>query len=96
MSGTRRADELPLPGGDFRLFVTRLSFQGILALGLLENPLTGTKRFDAGSARMVIDDLRTLREKVRGNLDEDEEAHLDKVIDDLEHAWSRVQPPPGA
>lgn len=96
MTDTRRADEMPLPGGDFRLFVTRLSFQGMLALGLLENPLTGTKRFDAGNARMVIDDLRTLRVKVRGNLDPDEEAHLDKVIEDLELVWSRVNPEPDA
>ena len=41
---TRRAEELPLPGGEFRLFVTRLSFQGLLSCGLLENPVTGTKQ----------------------------------------------------
>ncbi|MEZ6019135.1 MAG: hypothetical protein R3F17_03270 [Planctomycetota bacterium] len=34
----RTAADMPLPGGDFRLFLTRLSIQGFLACGLLETP----------------------------------------------------------
>jgi len=83
--------DLPLPGGDFRLFVTRLSIQAMLALGLLENPLTNTKQRNLDGARMVLDDLSMLREKTLGNLESDEAAHLDKVIRDLEHAFASLE-----
>ena len=87
----RRADELPLPGGEFRLFVTRLSFQCMLSLGLLENPLTQTRTVNLPNARMILDDLVMLREKTVGNLDSDEEAHLDKTIADLGHQYEAVE-----
>jgi hypothetical protein len=80
---TRRASDVPLPGGDFRLFVTRLSFQAMIALGLLENPLTKRKNVNLHGARMIVDDLEMLRDKTFGNLDDDESAYLDKIIADL-------------
>lgn len=86
----RKASDVPLPGGDFRLFVTRLSFQAMLSLGLIENPLTGTKQVNAASARMLVDDLRMLIEKTRGNLEPDEEAYLEKVAGDLERHFELV------
>lgn len=92
MSGeTRRADDVPLPGGDFRLFITRLSFQGLLSLGLLENPVTNTKQKNLPGAKMILDDLKILREKTTGNLDPEEDAHLNKVISDLEHAYAQAE-----
>jgi hypothetical protein len=87
---TRRASEVPLPGGDFRLFVTRLSFQAMLSLGMIENPLTRTKRVDKSSAKMLIEDLSMLREKTFGNLDDDEAAYLDKILGDLRHHFARL------
>ena len=90
MTGERTAGDAPLPGGDFRLFVTRLSLQGMLAMGLLENPLTGTKATNLPNARMVIDDLRMLQEKTFGNLDEEEQQFLDKVVADLRRAYAQV------
>ena len=84
------AADLPLPGGDFRLFVTRLSFQGMISLGLLENPVTGRKDLHLPQARMVIDDLAMLLEKTEGNLESDEQAHLEKVVGDLRVMLERV------
>jgi len=86
----RRASEAPLPGGNFRLFTTRLSFQAMISLGLLENPLTKTRRVDLDSARMLIEDLKMLRDKTCGNLEEDEEAQLEKSVHDLEFALAKV------
>jgi len=94
MAGERMASEAPLPGGNFRLFTTRLSFQTMISLGLLENPITRTRRVDLDSARMLIEDLRMLSEKTRGNLDADEEAQLEKSVHDLEHAYERVRGAP--
>jgi hypothetical protein len=91
MTGAPRgADEVPLPGGDFRLFVTRLSLQGMLSMGLLENPLTGSKAVNLPNARMVVDDLRMLQEKTFGNLDDEERAFLDKVVADLRRAYAQT------
>lgn len=87
---TRAAEDMPLPGGDFRLFVTRLSFQGMLSLGLMENPVTGTKQVNLPQARMVLDDLVMLRGKTAGNLEPDEEAYIAKVVGDLEHMFAQV------
>lgn len=86
----RRASEVPLPGGDFRLFVTRLSFQAMMSLGLIDNPLSGGKAVNLANARMLLDDLEMLRDKTFGNLDDDEVAYLDKVISDLRHHAQRL------
>ncbi|MEL6713925.1 MAG: DUF1844 domain-containing protein, partial [Planctomycetota bacterium] len=68
----RTAGDVPLPGGEFRLFVTRLAYQLMMSCGLLENPVTGTKQVNADNARMLLADLAMLREKTDGNLDPDE------------------------
>lgn len=86
----RTAEDLPLPGGDFRLFITRLSFQSMLSLGLLENPLTKERQLNLAGAQMMLEDLMMLRDYTRGNLAEQEAEHLDKVISDLEHAFKKV------
>ena len=90
MAGARKAGDAPLPGGNFGLFTTRLSFQAMISLGLLENPLTKSRRVDLDSARMLIADLKMLRDKTRGNLEEDEEAQLEKSLRDLEFALARI------
>jgi len=90
MSEQRTAEDLPLPGGDFRLFITRLSFQAMLSLGLLENPITGTKQVNEAGARMIVDDLVMLQDATRGNITPDEAAHLDKVVSDLTVALSKL------
>ena len=87
----RTAEDLPLPGGDFRLFITRLSFQGMLFLGLLENPVTGTRKVDLDQARMIVADLAMLLDRTQGNLDADEEEHLRKVVLDLQGMLAQAE-----
>ena len=77
------AADMPLPGGDFLLFITRLSIQGFLACGALENPITKRKDVNPPGARMVLADLEMLREKTSGNLETDEANSLNKAIEDL-------------
>ncbi len=79
----RVAEDVPLPGGNFRLFIQRLAYQGLMNLGLIENPMTKAVRVDLDHAGMLIDDLSMIEEKTQGNLDEEEQAHLTKVISDL-------------
>lgn len=78
------ASEAALPGGDFRLLVQKLGYQALISLGILDNPLTRTRQTNVEQARGVIDDIRMLREKTRGNLEAEEEAHLADVIVNLE------------
>lgn len=91
MSLERRAADVPLPGGNFRLFVTRLGYQTLMALGLVENPLTGTQEPNLGNARMLVDDLAMLHAKTEGNLEPDEQMHLDKLLGDLRQALRRAE-----
>ncbi len=90
-SNPRTAEDMPLPGGDFRLFITRLSFQGMLFMGLLENPVTGARKVDLDQARMILADLAMLLDRTQGNLDADEEQHLRKVIGDLGSMLEKVE-----
>ena len=87
---TRRAEDLPLPGGNFTLFVQKLGYQALIALGVLENPLTKDRQTNLGHAQMVIDDLMMLRDKTRANLEPDESAHLERVIGDLQQHYVRL------
>lgn len=85
------AEPEPLPGGDFRLFVQRLGYQALISLGILENPVTGSKSVHQAHAEALLADLRMLRAKTSGNLEPDEQAHLDKVISDLGRAFGRLR-----
>jgi len=83
----RRAEDLPLPGGNFTLFVQKLGYQALITLGVVENPLTRTKEPNLGHAQGVIDDLMMLRDRTKGNLAADEERHLNQVIGDLQRHY---------
>lgn len=91
MTEARRAEDVPLPGGDFRLFLTRLAYQGMLACGLIENPLTGSRQSNPAGARMVLDDVEMLLEKTQGNLTLDEHEHLRKVHSDLTRLVQKLE-----
>jgi hypothetical protein len=78
------SDAPPLPGGDFKLFLTRLGFQALLALGLVENPVTGQSRRDLAQARALLADLKMLAYKTEGNLDLDEIEALTRLVRELE------------
>jgi len=86
----RTAADMPLPGGDFRLFLTRLSLQGFLACGLVENPITGKAEVNPPTAHMVLDDLKMLLEKTQGNLEIGEVETLKKAIEDMGQAVANM------
>ena len=79
------AENVPLPGGNFRLFVQKLTYQALMSMGIVENPLTKKKECNLSHAQTVIDDLMMLRDKTEGNLESDEAEHIQKVVHDLQH-----------
>lgn len=89
--GPRTAQDMPLPGGDFRLFVQKLAYQALIGLGVLDNPLTGQRSQRSSEARSVIDDLLMLRDKCRGNLEEEEDEHLNSILAKLEQHYAELE-----
>ena len=79
----RSAKDLPLPGGSFRLLIQKLGYQAMMGLGVVDNPITQSREVNVDQARMVIDDLRMLAEKTQGNLDEEEDQHLQGMLGEL-------------
>ena len=89
------AEELSLPGGDFRLFVQKLGYQALLSMGILENPITKTKQVNLPQAQVVIDDLSMLVEKTVGNLEDEEKDHIDRILDNLKRQYVELAQQPG-
>lgn len=89
----RTAADMPLPGGDFTLFITRLNIHGLMSLGLMQNPLTGESHVNLDQARMLVLDLEMLQAKTVGNLTEFETSQLNKVASDLRHAYEQRATP---
>jgi len=82
-SQTSDSESQALPGGSFRLLIQKLAYQAMMGLGVVENPLTRERNLNLDQARMVIDDLRMLREKTSGNLDAEEQEHLEGILNEL-------------
>jgi hypothetical protein len=71
----------PIP--DFKFFVSTLSLQASIFLGLIENPVTNQKEEDLSQAKFIIDTLDMLREKTKGNLNEEEGTFFENVLYEL-------------
>jgi hypothetical protein len=73
-----------LPKIDFSTFLLSLSTSVLYQLGLVPDPLTGRNAEpDKMLARQTIDTIELLREKTRGNLEEDEEKLFDSLLYEL-------------
>ncbi|MEO0293109.1 MAG: DUF1844 domain-containing protein [candidate division WOR-3 bacterium] len=68
----------------FSSIVMRMATGAYISLGLVEDPLTGKKEKDLETSRYLIDSLRILRDKTKGNLTKEEEGYLKNIIQDLE------------
>lgn len=84
------ASDLPLKGGNFQLFVQRLGYQALINLGVLENPITREKTINLEHAEAVLQDLNMIADKTRGNLAEEEEEHLTRVLDQLKGRFQEL------
>ncbi len=68
---------------NFSMFLISLSTQALAALGEMADPVTGKNQRDLDAARQLIDILGVLREKTRGNLDQEENNLLEAILFDL-------------
>ncbi|MGZ4886523.1 MAG: DUF1844 domain-containing protein [Candidatus Aminicenantales bacterium] len=84
----------PAPGGtpflpplDFSSIVILLYFPTLIQLGLMEDPGTGQLGEDLVLAKRNIDLLDLLRDRTKGNLEEEEGKFLEGVLNQLKMAY---------
>ena len=67
----------------FVQFIGQLNLQAQIALGIIQNPVTGKYERNLEVAKYHIDILGMLEEKTKGNLSKEEENYLKTVLTDL-------------
>ncbi len=67
------------PEADLSGFISGLGMEALIALGEIPNPFTKKKNKELEQAKYIIDTIRLLREKTKGNLTTQE----DNLINDL-------------
>lgn len=87
----RRAADLPLPGGNFQLFIQKLAYQALMNLGVVEHPAHGAQHVDLDQARSLLEDLAMLADKTRGNLEDEEQSFLDGALDQLRQRFQELR-----
>jgi hypothetical protein len=73
----------PRPPIDFPAYVLSYYAQGMVLLGEVPNPDTNKKEEDVEAARNIIDILSMLEQRTKGNLTNDEQQLLEKVLYEL-------------
>jgi hypothetical protein len=68
---------------NFSTFVISLSTQALVHLGEVANPVSGKIERDLPVAKQMIDILALLKDKTRGNLNENEERLIEEILYDL-------------
>ncbi|MCK4994181.1 MAG: DUF1844 domain-containing protein [Candidatus Omnitrophica bacterium] len=72
-----------MPPVDFNLFVSSLGMQALMALGDIENPMTGSKDIQLPQGKYLIDTLEMLQVKTKGNLDSAEDNMIETMLYEL-------------
>ncbi len=90
--------KLPSPGDippvTFKNFVTELASTALVCLGHITHPVSGRRQTDVARAAHVIGLLAMVAEKTEGNLDENEQAYLVTVLQDLKEKLETAQDQP--
>lgn len=82
-----------LPAIDFSTFLLSLSTSALYQMGLVPDPENGQKATpDRTIARQTIDTLVMLREKTRGNLEEEEDELFESLLYELRMHFLKLGP----
>jgi hypothetical protein len=76
-------DTPPLPEVNFSSLIFSLSSSALLHIGEIADPQTGSKRVDLPMAKHSIDIISMLKDKTKGNLDNEEQQFIDNILTDL-------------
>jgi hypothetical protein len=72
-----------MPGVDFNTFIMSLNASALYNLGMIADPGTGQKNKNIALAKQTIDIIALLKEKTKGNLEEDEKNLIENILHDL-------------
>ena len=75
------------PKVDFSSFILSIYSSGLVQLGKVEDPSTGTMHKNLSMAKHTIDMMAMLSEKTRGNLNKDEENLLRALLSEIRMAF---------
>jgi len=68
---------------NFMMFITSLSMQVMMSLGIYPNPVTKKEEKNLGAAKYTIDIIVMIQEKTKGNLTSEESRLIDNILYDL-------------
>jgi len=68
---------------NFMMFITSLSMQAMMSLGLYPNPVTKKEEKNLDAAKYTIDTITMIRGKTKGNLTSEESRLIDNILYDL-------------
>ena len=88
-SKTETQERGPLPEVNFQSLIFSLSSSALFHLGEIADPQTGQKQKDLPLAKHSIDTIALLKEKTKGNLEDEEQKFLDNILTDLR--WRYVK-----
>jgi hypothetical protein len=80
-------ESMEMPPASFMVLLSTLATQAMAALGLVPDPLTGKPNVNRPIAKHFIDTLAMLQEKTKGNLTDEESAHLRDGLHQLRMAY---------
>ena len=72
-----------LPEPSLKTFISGLAGQVLINLGLFDNPVTGKRAVELEQAKYSIDLLQILKDKMQGNLTDEEEKLISTILYDL-------------
>ncbi|MBN2418672.1 MAG: DUF1844 domain-containing protein [Deltaproteobacteria bacterium] len=73
----------PLPEVNFSSLIFSLSSSALLHMGEIADPQTGQKKVDIPMAKHSIDIISMLKDKTKGNLDNEEQQFIDNILTEL-------------
>jgi hypothetical protein len=79
-----------LPPANFSTFVLSLSASALMNLGDIKNPATDKTEKDPVMAKHTIDIIGILKDKTKGNLNEEEGKLISNVLHDLRLRYVKV------
>jgi len=89
---TKKANqETVLPEVNFNSLIFSLSSSALFHLGEIAAPESGEKKKDLPLAKHSIDIIAMLKDKTKGNLDEEENKFIENILSDLRWRYVRAK-----
>lgn len=87
-------DQEPQQASDIQInfvsYISSLGYQAMIFLGEIPNPVTNEKDKNLDQAKFLIDTLSMLKDKTKGNLDQQEENLLNATVYELQMKFIEI------